>query len=154
MSLSTLHKVRHLAMESRWKEIESFFNESIQLKQVGATIDLSSPNKPKVIIKEVTEIHRGGIGGEAVNGGVIAMLIDLAIGLLGLNYFNEGMTATSHLSIHFVKPLMANQVILTAEITEVVSNRIFGKASVMNEKGEVCSYGSGVLAKGIMVENR
>jgi len=104
MSLSTLHKVRHLAMENRWKEIESFFNESIQLKQVRAAIDLSNPNKPKVIIKEVTEIHRGGIGGEAVNGGIIAMMIDLAIGLLGLNYFNEGMTATSHLSIHYVKP--------------------------------------------------
>ena len=151
MSLSTLHQVRYLAMEKRWPEIESFFNESIQLKQVGATIDLSNPGQPKVIIDEVREIHRGGIGGMAVNGGVIAMLIDLAIGLLGLEYFAEGMTATSHLSIHFVKPLVATRVIIAAEIIEVVGNRIFGKASVMNEKKEVCTHASGALAKGIKI---
>jgi acyl-coenzyme A thioesterase PaaI-like protein len=149
MSLTTLHTIRHFALEGRWKEIESFFNESIQLKQVGAIVDLDNPKKPKVRIKEVTQIHRGGIGGEAVNGGIISMLTDLAIGLLGLNYFAEGMTATSHLSIHFVKPLVASQVILEADISEVIGNRIFGKVNVMNEKREVCAHASGVLAKGI-----
>ena len=149
MSLTTLHKVRHLAMEKRWREIELFFNESMQLKHVSATVDLSRPDKPRVIIEKVSEIHRGGIGGEAVNGGVIAMLIDLAIGLLGLGYFEEGMTATSHLSIYYLKSLMATQVVIEAEMTDVVGNRIFGKASVINEKGEVCSYASGALAKGI-----
>jgi uncharacterized protein (TIGR00369 family) len=149
MSLTTLHKIRHFVEEGRWKEIESFFNESIQLKQVGAVIDLSNPDKPIVRIQDVTEIHRGGIGGEAVNGGIISMLTDLAIGLLGLKYFAEGMTATSHLSIHFVKPLMANHVTLEADIAEVISNRIFGKVRVMNEKGEICAYATGTLAKGI-----
>jgi acyl-coenzyme A thioesterase PaaI-like protein len=149
MSLTTLHKIRHFVAEGRWKEIESFFNESAQLRQVGATIDLSDPRKPAVWVRKVAEIHRGGIGGEAVNGGVISMLIDLAIGLLGLPYFGEGMTATSHLSIHFVKPLMADQIILEAEFTEVIGNRIFGKVSVMNEKRELCTHASGALAKAI-----
>ena len=151
MSLTTLHKIRHFAEEGRWEEIEIFFNESLQLRQVGARIDLSDPKKPSVSITKVTEMHRGGIGGEAVNGGIISMLTDLAIGLLGLSFAAEGMTATSHLSIHFVKPLMANQVILEAELTEVIGNRIFGKCSVMNEKREVCAHASGALAKGIKV---
>ena len=38
MSLTTLHKIRHFAVEGRWKEIESFFNESLQLRQVGAEL--------------------------------------------------------------------------------------------------------------------
>lgn len=151
MSLTTLHKIRHLAIEGRWKEIESFFNESLQLKLIGAVTDLTNPEHPIVTIPEVQEIHRGGIGGEAVNGGVISMLIDLAIGLLGLPYFTEGMTATSHLSIHFVKPLIAKRVIFEAESTEVIGNRIFGKVRVLNEKGETCSYATGALAKGIKV---
>ncbi len=149
MSLTTLHAIRHLVSEGRWKEVESFFNESVQLQHVGARIDLTDPKKPAVWINKVTEIHRGGIGGEAVNGGIISMLTDLAIGLLGLNYAAEGMTATAHLSIHFVRPLMANRVILEAEITEVIGNRIFGKVSIMNEKREVCAHASGALAKGI-----
>ena len=138
-------------MENRWKEIESFLNDSVQLKHASATVDLSDPKKPVVMVAHVTDIHRGGIGGEAVNGGVIAMLIDLAIGLLGLSFFNEGMTATSHLSIHYVKPLMAHQVRIQSEVTEVIGNRIFGKASVSNEKNEVCAYASGTLAKAIKV---
>jgi acyl-coenzyme A thioesterase PaaI-like protein len=151
MSLTALHQFRHYAQEGRWKEIATLFNESIQLRQVGATVDLTNPLRPMVFIKEVSEVHRGGIGGAAVNGGVIAMLVDLAVGLLGLTYFSEGMTATSHLSIHFAKPLMANQVILEAEITEVIGNRIFGKVNVMNEKREICTVASGALAKGIKV---
>jgi len=149
MSLTSLHKVRHLATEGKWKDIEAFFNESLQLKQIGAITDLSNPHKPRVLINEVTEVHRGGIGAEAVNGGVISMLVDLAIGLLGLPYYEEGMTATSHLSIYFIKPLMAKQVIFEAEATTVIGKRIFGKVSVMNEKLEACAYASGVLAKGI-----
>lgn len=149
MSLTSLHTIRHYAIEGKWKEIESFFNESIQLKHVGAVVDLSNPNRPVVSIKEVTELHRGGIGGEAVNGGVISMLVDLSIGLLGLTRFGEGMTATAQLSIFFIRPLIAREVIIESEITDVVGNRIFGKVSVMNEKREVCSYATGALAKGI-----
>lgn len=151
MSLTSLHQIKHWAVEKRWDEIEGFFNDSLQLKHIGATIDLSDPLHPIVFIKEVTEVHRGGIGTEAVNGGVISMLVDLAMGLLGLNYFAEGMTATSHLSIHFVRPLIAKKVILDAGMTAVVGNKIFGKVSVMNEKNEVCAYASGVLAKGIKI---
>jgi acyl-coenzyme A thioesterase PaaI-like protein len=136
-------------MEKRWKDIETFFNESAQLKLIGAQVDLSDPQKPKVCIHEVRDIHRGGVGGEAVNGGIISMLVDLSIGLLGLTYLGEGLTATSHLSIHFVKPLHGQKLLLEAAITEVIGNRIFGKASAMNEKGEICTYASGVVAKAI-----
>jgi acyl-coenzyme A thioesterase PaaI-like protein len=151
MSLTSLHKVRHLAVEGRWREIENFFNDSLQLRQIGATVDLSNPQQPGVFVHRVNEMHRGGIGGEAVNGGVISMLVDLAIGLLGLNYFGEGMTATSHLSIHFLKPLVAETVIFKADLTEVVGNKIFGKVDVMNERQEVCTYATGVLVKGIKI---
>jgi acyl-coenzyme A thioesterase PaaI-like protein len=151
MSLSSLHRIRHWAVEKRWDEIEKFFNESLQLKQIGATIDLSNLQKPIVVVERVTEVHLGGIGSDAVNGGVISMLVDLAVGLLGIEFYNEGMTATSQLSIHFLKPLLAKTIIFEAEKTAVVGNRIFGKVMVMNEKREVSAYASGVLAKAIRV---
>jgi acyl-coenzyme A thioesterase PaaI-like protein len=151
MSLSQLHKLRQVAMEGNFKEIENFFNSSAQLQQMHIRIDLSKPAQPMVFIDEVAEMHRGGVGTEAVNGAVIAMLVDLAIGLLGVNHYAEGMTATSNLNINFVKPLVADKVIVRTEQTEVIGKRIFGIARVMNEKEEVCAYATGSLAKGISV---
>lgn len=151
MNLTQLHRIRQTAIDKNWKEMENFFNASVQLRHSGIRVDLTDIVKPLVIIDEVQEYHKGGVGTEAVNGAVIAMLADLAIGLLGLSYYAEGMTATSNLSISYIKPLMAKKVTVQAEATEVVGKRIFGIVRVMNETGEVCCYATGSLAKGIVV---
>ena len=151
MSLSQLHQLRQVAIDGNYIEIENFFNASVQLKQMHLRIDLSNPAQPMVWIDQVQEMHKGGVGTEAVNGAVIAMLVDLAIGLLGVRHYAEGMTATSNLNINYVKPLLAKKVMVRAEETEVIGKRIFGIARVMNEKGEVCAYATGSLAKGISV---
>ncbi len=151
MNLTNLHRIRQTAIDKNWKEMESFFNSSVQLKHSGIRIDLTDISKPLVIIDEVQEYHKGGIGTEAVNGAVIAMLADLAIGLLGLTHYAEGMTGTSNLSINYLKPLLAKKVIVSAKQTEVVNKRIFGIVRVMNEKEEVCAYATGALAKGIVI---
>ena len=151
MSLSQLHQLRQVVIDGNYIEIENFFNASVQLKQMHLRIDLSNPAQPMVWIDQVQEMHKGGVGTEAVNGAVIAMLVDLAIGLLGVRHYAEGMTATSNLNINYVKPLLASKVMVRAEETEVIGKRIFGIARVMNEKGEVCAYATGSLAKGISV---
>lgn len=152
MSLSSLHTLRHLVEAQQIGELEKFFNESVQLRQIGASVDLQDLARPKVHIRQVTEAHRGGIGSAAVNGGVISMLCDLAIGLLGLPHYREGMTATAHLTIHFLKPLVAERVLFVAETTDVVYNRVYGKVTVTNEKDEVAAYATGALAKGIQLK--
>jgi acyl-coenzyme A thioesterase PaaI-like protein len=151
VNLNQLHTFRQVAADGNWKAIENLFNESLQLKQMHIRVDLSIPKFPKVFIDEVTDIHKGGIGTDAVNGAVIALLSDLAIGLLGIYHFADGMTATSSLTIHYVKPLLAQKVIVRAEETQVIGKRIFGVATIMNEKEEVCSYANGSLAKGIVI---
>ena len=151
MNLTQLHRIRQTAIEKDWKRMEEFFNSSIQLRHGGIRIDLTDIDKPLVIIDTVEEYHKGGIGTEAVNGAVIAMLADLAIGLLGLAHYSEGMTGTSNLSINYVKPLLAKKVIVSAQQTQVVNKRIFGIVRVMNEKEEVCAYATGALAKGISI---
>lgn len=149
MDLSKVHQVLHWVEDGKTKELEVLFNQSLQLTSIGASIDVTDMKHPVVMIKKVEDMHRGGIGGEAINGGVISMLVDLAIGLLGLPYYGEGLTATHHLSIHFARPLVATSVRLEAEETHVIKNRIFGHVKIMNEKGEICAYASGVLVKAI-----
>lgn len=149
MDLSQLHKSRDLAVSGKWKDLETLFNRSPQLKHVGARIDLSNPENPVAIIDEVQDYHSGGIGSDAVNGGVIAGLADLALGLLGLLHYKEGMTATAQLTVHYLKPFRTKSISATAITQKVVGNRIFGTVELRNDKQDVCAIAYGALAKGI-----
>jgi uncharacterized protein (TIGR00369 family) len=149
MDLTQLHKCRDLAVSKKWKEIENVFNRSVQLQHLGARIDMSDPEIPKGYIDELKDFHAGGIGSEAVNGGVIASLADLTMGLLGLLHFKEGMTATAQLTVHYLKPFRSKSIAAEAHTQQVVGNRIFGTVELKNDKGEVCAIAYGALAKGI-----
>lgn len=149
MDITKIHQILHWVNEGKTAELEALFNQSPQLKIMGASIDISDMKRPVVIIKKVEAVHCGGVGGNAVNGGVISMMVDLAIGLLGIPYYGEGLTATHNLSIHFARPLVASSVFVEARETQVINNRIFGDVRIMNEKREVCAYASGVLVKAI-----
>lgn len=149
MDLTQLHKCRDLAVSKKWKEIESIFNRSVQLQHLGARIDMSDAEKPRAFIDELQDFHAGGIGSEAVNGGVIASLADLTMGLLGLLHFKEGMTATAQLTVHYLKPFRSKSIEAEAHTQQVVGNRIFGTVELKNDKGEVCAIAYGALAKGI-----
>jgi uncharacterized protein (TIGR00369 family) len=149
MDLSQLHKSRDLAISGKWKDLENIFNRSPQLKYVGARIDLTHPETPEAIIDEITDQHKGGIGSEAVNGGVIAGLADLALGLLGLQHYQDGMTATAQLTVHYLKPFRTKSIRAKAITQKVVGNRIFGTVELFNDKNDVCAIAYGALAKGI-----
>ncbi|MFM8850088.1 MAG: hypothetical protein ACKOE5_06815, partial [Cytophagales bacterium] len=130
MNLAQLHQFRQVAADGNWKTIEDVFNQSVQLKQMHIRVDLSKQKCPRVYIDQVMDIHTGGIGTDAVNGAVIALMADLAIGLLGIYHYADGLTATSSLTINYVKPLIARQVIVEAAETEVIGKRIFGIAKI------------------------
>jgi len=149
MDLNQLYKFRELAINGRWKEVEDIFNKSIQLKAMSAVIDLSDPKNPKASIPELKPEHGGGIGSNAVNGGVIAALADLALGLLGLCHYKDGMTATAQLTIHYLKPFRTDSIDAVAHTQRVVGNRIFGTVELSDAKGEVCAIAYGALAKGV-----
>ncbi len=149
MDLANLHKYRDLAVQGKWSEIEAVFNRSVQLKQQHMRVDLSDPLQPVARIPELMDIHTGGIGTSAANGGTISMLADLAIGLLGLSYYKDGLTATAQLTIHYLKPLHGHSASAIATLQQVVGNRIFGMVNIMNDKEEICAVAYGALAKGI-----
>jgi uncharacterized protein (TIGR00369 family) len=149
MDLSQLHKSRDLAVSGKWKEIEQLFNKSGQLKHMGARVDLSQPECPVAMIDEISDIHKGGFGSDAVHGGIIAALADLALGLLGLLHYKDGMTATAQITVHYLKPFRSKSITAKAITQKVVGNRIFGTVELFNDKDEVCAIAYGALAKGI-----
>jgi uncharacterized protein (TIGR00369 family) len=149
MNLTQLNKYRNLATTGKWKELEELFNKSVQLQHMGAQVSLAQPERPLVSIAKIEPHHQGGIGSDAVNGGVIAAVADLALGLLGLLHYKEGMTATAQLTVHYLKPFRTDSLSATAITQKVVGNRIFGTVELMNDKGDVCAIAYGALAKGI-----
>ncbi|MES2778038.1 MAG: PaaI family thioesterase [Bacteroidota bacterium] len=149
MDLANLHKFRDLAVQGKWKEIENMFNKSVQLKHQNILIDLTEPMQPVAFIPELKDIHQGGIGTSAANGGTISMLADVALGLLGLSYYKDGMTATAQLTIHYLKPLHGKSLKAVAGLQQVVGNRVFGMVNILNDKNEICAVAYGALAKGI-----
>jgi uncharacterized protein (TIGR00369 family) len=149
MDLNQLHKYRNLAVSGKWAEVETMFNRSIQIQHMGARVDLSNPEMPKAIIDELQPHHGGGIGSDAVNGGILAAMADLALGLLGLMYYKEGMTATAQLTMHYLKPFRSKTLVAEARVQQVVGNRIFGTVELTNDKGETCAIAYGALAKAI-----
>ena len=152
MDLSQLKDIQEIVVQKRWKEVEELFNTSLQLQHMQIRISLAQPERPEVIIDPVTPLHTGGIGSKAVNGGVISMVSDLAIGLLGLSFFEHGMTATHHLNLHFVKPLVTSRLGAVASVDQVLGKRIFGKVEIYDGEGEICAYATGILVFGIHIE--
>lgn len=144
-----MHKFRDLAISGRWQDMENLFNNSIQVKALGARIDLADPEHPAVILPQILPVHQGGIGSDAVNGAIIATLSDFALGLLGLRHYREGMTATANLNIHYLRPFRTQSIRAIASETTVVGNRIFGTVELYNDKGDICALANGSLAKGI-----
>lgn len=153
MDLSQLKEIQTVVVQKKWEEVEKIFNSSIQLQHMQIRISLEQPDQPVVIIDPVTPLHAGGIGSKAVNGGVISMVSDLAIGLLGLSFFEHGMTATHHLNIHFVRPLVTNRLKAVAKVDQVVGKRIFGKVEIYNDLEEICAYATGIVVFGIHIAN-
>lgn len=56
------------------------FNESETLKHFGVKVGFPDPETCEVVLDPVQQSQRGGLGSDAVNGGVLAAIFDLVIG--------------------------------------------------------------------------
>ena len=85
------------------------FNESAPFKALG--LQLSFPNAEEVQLDlTVRAEHRGGLGTDAVNGGVLAAMFDFAIGCTPALIDPTRRTATLQLSMSFERPVRGDRV--------------------------------------------
>jgi len=143
--LINLRSITHLIEAGKWKEIAQYFNESAQLKQLGFTINLQSPDKPRCDIFKIADFHQGGVGQNYIHGGITSAMLDLTIGLTALNYLKDGHFATSQLNISFLKPVASKPIYSIANIDSKIDNRIMANGTVFNEAGVACVYASGII---------
>lgn len=124
------------------------FNAGDILQHFGAQIRFPDLSSVEAVLAPVETRHRGGLGTEAVNGGVIAALFDLTIGVSSALVDPSRRSATVQLSMNFVAPLHGDVVRAVARVDRSGKRLVFASASVMDGEGRTCATGQGVVQLG------
>lgn len=125
------------------------FNASAALRFFG--LELSFPSAERVLgTLAVAHAHRGGLGSQAVNGGILAALFDFAIGTTGALVDPERKSATMQLSMSFERPVTGDVVTVEAWVDRAGGSTIFASAVIRDSGGDICARAQGVvkLSKG------
>jgi acyl-coenzyme A thioesterase PaaI-like protein len=100
----------------------------------------------EVWLDPVQAIHRGGIQGAAVNGGILSSTFDLALGLPGLlRGLPDGRSATVQLSMSFMRAVVGERVRTVSWIAKAGSGLLFTEAETYDSQGRVCATASAVV---------
>lgn len=120
------------------------FNESSALRYFGAR--LSFPEGARVRVEvTVRPEQRGGLGSAlAVNGGVLAAIFDLVIGVTPALVDPSKRSATMQLSMNFERPCLGEVVVAEAWIDRAGKNTLFASALIRDARGEICARAQGL----------
>ncbi len=116
-------------------------------------IRMSFPERTHVVIDlpQVLDGQRGGKGTDAVNGGVLAMIFDFALGATALLAPPLRRNATCQLSIDFMKGVRGNSVRAIARVDRATRTILFSSAELFDEKGQACARATGLVSLGVPV---
>jgi acyl-coenzyme A thioesterase PaaI-like protein len=119
------------------------FNASATLGFFGAKIEFAD-GKARAIIDPVTDAMRGGLGGKYMNGGVVAALFDLTIGITPALVDPSRRCATMSLSMNFERPVAGERVVCEAWIDRA-GPVVFASAHLLDGQGNVCAHAQGLV---------
>ena len=120
------------------------FNDSATLKHFGVKVSFPDADTVEVAIDEVKPEQRGGLGTDAINGGVLAAIFDLAIGCTPALVDPTRRSATVHLSVNFMRAVRGNRIVARAKIDRAGDMLLFASAQILDEKGVVCATCTGM----------
>jgi uncharacterized protein (TIGR00369 family) len=121
------------------------FNRSLTLRHFGVTISFPSRDRLLVKLDKILPHHLGGLGTNAVNGGVLAALFDLAIGCTPALIDPTRRTATLQLSMSFERPVFGDSLSVEAQLDNAGSTVLFASARVLDQSGSICARCQGVV---------
>lgn len=129
--------------DAECRQVERQINNLDMMKYYGIHLDLSDLSRIIFSIPVVKSHHRGGIGSEAVNGGVIAAICDFAIGIAGSFQLPDGKKATIDLHVKYLKALFGDSVRAVSSVERVRSRMVTVAVEVLNDQNEICATAVG-----------
>jgi uncharacterized protein (TIGR00369 family) len=122
------------------------FTQSRSLQYFGLKVRFPTPDRVEVALDEVRPEFRGGLGSEAVNGGVLAAMFDLVIGCTPALVDPTRRSATVQLSMSFERPVRGEQVVAEGWIDTAGTRTLFSSARILDANGQVCARCQGVVS--------
>lgn len=121
------------------------FNQSNTLRHFGVRVSFPALDLVRVDLDPVQPEQRGGLGSDAVNGGVLAAMFDLAIGCTPALIDPTRRNATIQLSMTFMRAVKGNRLHAEGRIRRPGSTTLFSSASIYDEQGVECARCEGVV---------
>ncbi|MNR34424.1 Thioesterase superfamily protein [compost metagenome] len=78
-----------------------------------------------------------------VHGGVTSSLLDTAMGIIAMIARPEEKVVTTNLNVHFVSPLYAGRLLVTAELVHQSRKMITAQGRVEDSEGNLGTMGTG-----------
>jgi acyl-coenzyme A thioesterase PaaI-like protein len=126
------------------ERIAHAFNNWETVKMLGVEIDFIGVERVRARIDRLQSFHRGGLGSDAVNGGIIAALFDLVIGLPGYSRSPAHKSGTVQISMSLMRAVRGEKLVVEGWIERAAKGLVFVGAEAMDEKGTVCARANGV----------
>lgn len=120
------------------------FNQSATLGHFGMKVRFPDPETVEVVLDPVRPDQRGGLGSDAVNGGVLAAMFDLVIGCAPALVDPSRRSATVQLSLNFMSAVRGDRVTARAHVTRAGEKLVFAAATLFDGEGTECATATGL----------
>jgi uncharacterized protein (TIGR00369 family) len=120
------------------------FNNSRSFKLLNLKLSFPSADKVLAELDPILPEHRGGLGTQAVNGGVLSAIFDLVIGSTPALVDPTRRSATAQLSIYFERPVHGDRLSAEGRVNSFGKTTLFSSATILDENGQVCARCSGI----------
>ncbi len=120
------------------------FNASLTLRYFGVKVSFPSAELVRVTLDPVLPEHRGGLGTDAVNGGVLAALFDLAIGCTAALVDPTRRSATVQLSMSFMRAVKGPSLTIDARVQRAGGVLVFAEATLFDSTPTACAIATGM----------
>ncbi len=128
------------------RALADIWNASPSMNHFGAKLDFERVDRVRAVIDPVRDIHRGGLGTDAVNGVVLAGLFDLVIGTVGWLTRPDTRSATVTLAMSFFRPTRGDRIVAEARLVRAGINLVFAAAEIFDGDGKATARCEGTCA--------
>ncbi len=120
------------------------FNQSETLKHFGVKVSFPDLETCEVVLDPVQPAQRGGLGSDAVNGGVLAAIFDLVIGCAPALVDPTRRSATVQLSLNFMNAVRGDRVVARSHVSRGGETLVFAQAELFDAQGQLCATATGL----------
>jgi uncharacterized protein (TIGR00369 family) len=121
------------------------FNASQTMQHFGVKIRFPDAETVEAVLDPIQPQQRGGLGSDAVNGGVLAALFDLCIGCAPATIDPTRRTATVQLSMNFMRGVRGDTLLARGKVDRAGGTLLFCSAQIFDGKGQLCSTCTGMV---------